>query len=407
MSDDSSLLRFAEALRARREELVDRIFDAYAALLPERYVDLTQEQLRQGLGVHVDTYLEAVLDLEARALLERSGHWFDVALQQGLPADTVLAMGTATRTILTDVVLAMHAEGVPGAPAGLRRLMDAAFSTVRLFDTIYRGHAEKAEAAARVYEALAEHAPDGIAIAGLDGKLIYANPAFRALIGDEQIIGRQLWDLVVPEELPRLHDEVTPTMREHGCWSGELRYRRGEEDSFIAHLTAFVMRDQEGQIVARCGIIRDLTQDKQAEEERRRLSEEIIRAQDEALRALSTPLVPLGDGVVAIPLVGAMDAARAERMQEVLLDGIGREGARVAILDVTGMKGVVAEVAHGLLLAARAARLLGAEVVISGIQPEVARTLVDIDADLSGVTTTGTLQSAVKHALRRAGKTRG
>ncbi|HVK69818.1 MAG TPA: STAS domain-containing protein [Polyangium sp.] len=146
---------------------------------------------------------------------------------------------------------------------------------------------------------------------------------------------------------------------------------------------------------------RAIEQTQRAEAENVRLQEEIIRMQAEALRALSTPLIPIAEGVVVMPLIGIVNAARAQQVIETLLEGVMAHRASVAILDVTGVPVVDADVANGLIQAAQAVALLGAEVVLTGIRAEIARTLVELGTDLRGLVTRSTLQSGVEHALRR------
>jgi anti-anti-sigma regulatory factor len=132
--------------------------------------------------------------------------------------------------------------------------------------------------------------------------------------------------------------------------------------------------------------------------------EALIRAQEDALLQLSTPLIPVHDEVVVMPLVGALDQKRAERVLETLLAGIVERSARAAILDVTGIPRLDADVADALLRVARAARLLGAEVMLSGIRPEVARTLIGLGADFGDIATTASLKAAIALALKRASR---
>lgn len=146
---------------------------------------------------------------------------------------------------------------------------------------------------------------------------------------------------------------------------------------------------------------RAIEQTQRAEAENMRLQAEIIRMQEETLRALSTPLIPIAESVVVMPLIGTMNSARAQQVIETLLEGVVAHRATVAILDVTGVPVVDAEVANGLIQAAQAVALLGAEVVLTGIRPEIARTLVELGTDLRGLVTRSTLQSGVEHALRR------
>jgi rsbT co-antagonist protein RsbR len=156
----------------------------------------------------------------------------------------------------------------------------------------------------------------------------------------------------------------------------------------------------------RVTVIRDITERKRVEEALRAtvVQEEVIRAQRSALAELSTPLLPISDEIVVLPLIGAVTAERAEQIMTTLVEGVSRHRARTAILDITGVPSADAQVASALLRAARAARLLGAEVVLTGIRPDVAQHLVLLGADLTGLTglvTCGSLQRGVAHALGR------
>lgn len=126
----------------------------------------------------------------------------------------------------------------------------------------------------------------------------------------------------------------------------------------------------------------------------------------ETIRQLSTPVVPLLEGVILLPLVGHIDSRRAAQVMEELLVGVQRHRARVAILDITGVPVVDTAVANSLLRAAQATCLLGAEVILVGIRPEVAQTLVGLGVELRGLVTMSDLQSGIEYALRRMG-TRG
>lgn len=142
-----------------------------------------------------------------------------------------------------------------------------------------------------------------------------------------------------------------------------------------------------------------------AELERRQLdlalreSEARLRAQEEAIFELSTPFFPVSDDVVMIPLIGAIDSRRAQRVIEQLLQGVVDTRARIAILDITGMPIVDTQVADTLIRASQAVRLLGAQVIITGIRPEVAQTMTSLGINLDGILTRGTLQSGIAFAL--------
>ena len=150
--------------------------------------------------------------------------------------------------------------------------------------------------------------------------------------------------------------------------------------------------------IAISAVAHDLTERKRAAEEHARLQERIIQAQAATLAELSTPLIPISDHVVVMPLIGAIDSDRARQVLETLLHGIERSHARVAILDITGVPLVDTQVAKSLIVAAQAVRLLGARIVLTGIRPEVAQTLVGLGVDLGDIVTHSTLQSGIAYA---------
>jgi rsbT co-antagonist protein RsbR len=133
--------------------------------------------------------------------------------------------------------------------------------------------------------------------------------------------------------------------------------------------------------------------------------EEVIKRQQEELLELSTPVVRLWDNVVAVPLIGTLDSARTQVVMENLLQEIVNLGAAIAIIDITGVPTVDTLVAQHLLKAVAAARLMGADCIISGIRPQIAQTIVHLGVELGDVTTKATLADAFAVALRRNGLT--
>jgi rsbT co-antagonist protein RsbR len=131
--------------------------------------------------------------------------------------------------------------------------------------------------------------------------------------------------------------------------------------------------------------------------------EAIITRQQEELLELSTPVVKLWDGVLALPMIGTLDSARTHVVMESLLQRIVETGSIMAIIDITGVPTVDTLVAQHLLKTAAAIRLMGAECIISGIRPQIAQTIVHLGIDLRGVTTKATLADALALALSRAG----
>jgi len=133
--------------------------------------------------------------------------------------------------------------------------------------------------------------------------------------------------------------------------------------------------------------------------------EEVIDRQQQEMMELSTPVVVLWEGILALPLIGTLDSARTQVVMENLLQKIVDSGAGIAIIDITGVPTVDTLVAQHLLKTIAAARLMGAECIISGIRPQIAQTIVHLGVDLADVITKATLADAFKLALSRLGLT--
>jgi len=158
--------------------------------------------------------------------------------------------------------------------------------------------------------------------------------------------------------------------------------------------------DEAGEPLFLIGISEDITEKKSAEETKRR---ELVLLETqtklmELVRQLSTPLLPLSEGVLVAPLVGQMDEARGEHFMEALLEGIQIHQAETVLIDITGVPAIDASVAEQLLRATRAARLLGTETALVGVSPEVARTMVELGFDFGGLVTYADLRAGMRAA---------
>ncbi|MEV7965154.1 STAS domain-containing protein [Sphaerisporangium sp. NPDC088356] len=131
--------------------------------------------------------------------------------------------------------------------------------------------------------------------------------------------------------------------------------------------------------------------------------EKIIADQTEQLLELSTPVVKLWEGIVAVPLVGTLDSARTQVVMEKLLQTLVDTGSEYAVIDITGVPAVDTQVAQHLLKTVMAARLMGASCVISGIRPQIAHTIVTLGIEFGDIVTKATLADALAHALRQNG----
>jgi rsbT co-antagonist protein RsbR len=239
------------------------------------------------------------------------------------------------------------------------------------------------------------------------GIMLWLNDATVRLLGatsPDEIVGRNVLDFVHPDD----HAMVIARVREGQLHSGTLppleeRYVRLDGTIIYVEVAARSVMF-EGKRATQTATV-DVTARRQAEEARR-LSEaqaRIIEAQVEALRALSTPLIPLDEGILVLPLIGRVTEDRAEQILATLAEGVVAQRASVAIIDVTGVPEADTVFAEALVLVAKSVRLLGAEVVITGMNPSIALALVALGADLRRLTTCGTLRDGIAHArgLRR------
>ncbi|MBL9103015.1 MAG: PAS domain S-box protein [Myxococcales bacterium] len=260
-----------------------------------------------------------------------------------------------------------------------------------------RNQAERREQAE-----LLDLAHDAIVVRKLDGSVTYWNHGARQIYGfeREQALGQQVHALLrTAADLPAIEGQLLAA----GYWDGELTHTRSDGREVVVASRWVLKRDREDRPDTVLQIDTDITARKAAEAAEARRQEEIIRAQALAIEELSTPLIPISDEILVMPLVGMMDSVRAHQVMQTLLAGLASSRGKFAILDITGVPVVDTAVANALLRAAHAARLLGTEVILTGIRPEVAQTLVHIEADLSDLITRGTLQSGIAYALGRRG----
>ncbi|NNJ10454.1 PAS domain S-box protein [Chloroflexales bacterium ZM16-3] len=267
-------------------------------------------------------------------------------------------------------------------------------------------HAAELRAALRRMEQTLESSPLANIEADTEGMITRWNRAAEQIFGWSagEMVGRNAISLLVPNLAREQVDDVVSILLDgHATNSRNINVTKdGREITCQWYNT--VLYDADGGVVGWLSQIEDITEQLRAEQERVSLQEQVIAAQQAALRELSTPIIPIGEGVVAMPLIGNIDTMRAQLVIETLLEGVAETRARTAILDITGVQVVDTQVANALLRAAQAVRLLGAQVIITGIRPEVAQTLVGLGLDLSGIKTLSTLQSGIAYALSGAAR---
>lgn len=234
----------------------------------------------------------------------------------------------------------------------------------------------------------------------IDANGVYTDvgPQIRQFLGyePEEALGKTPFDFMTADEARRIAGEFARILESRAPFRAMENVNVHKDGSLVyLETSGFPLFDAAGQFVGYHGMDRDVTSARRAEIEHERLKDEIIRAQEAALAELSTPLIPLTERVVVMPLVGTVDARRLELIMETLLTGVTTRNAAAAILDITGVPHVDTHVANGLAQTARALRLVGAQVVLTGIRPDVARVLVQLGVDLAGIVTCRTLQEGI------------
>jgi rsbT co-antagonist protein RsbR len=334
------------------------------------------------IGMHFSEYVEDSDPAVMQQLMEQ-GFWQGTNTYRRKDGSTLSCHSTVF--IITDTAGQPLALG-----GGIRDISEQ----LRAADELRRQTVEL-----QTFYALAENAPDGVLVASIEGEISYANGAMRALLGFDgnQLLGVQVLSHIdAPQETL---EEIAQQIGTSSSWRGPLNYRRRDGGIVRCQASSFLIQSGDSAVIA--SIVRDLTDQQLAEQERLALQDQVIAAQQAALRELSTPLIPLADHVVAMPLIGSVDSARAQQIVEELLSGVAANRATTAIIDITGVPIVDTQVAGALLRAAQAVELLGSRVVLTGIRPEVAQTLVGIGVNLGSIVTRATLQDGIAYAMRK------
>lgn len=255
-----------------------------------------------------------------------------------------------------------------------------------------------------LFQTFMDNFPDLAFAKDLQGHFILSNRAleraFDAARGN--LIGRTIYDFV-PEETA------------DGMWTAERRVLEtgrpmeveqimpDNETPRIKWLVEFPLYDADGKIYAVGGVATDITERKEAEAEQARLQQEALMAQQEALKELATPIIPVMDRIIVMPLVGHVDSLRARDIMRSLLAGITEHHAKVVILDVTGVSIIDTGIVNHLNKTIQAARLKGAHTIVTGLSDAVAETIVDLGIDWSDVETLSEMRTGLLAALRTLG----
>jgi PAS domain S-box-containing protein len=254
--------------------------------------------------------------------------------------------------------------------------------------------------------AVLNYSRDYIATADGEGNITYVNPGGARMIGYDDpadAMDRSIVDMHLPEDAQRVAQEGIPMAMEKGEWRGENRLMHRDGHLIPVDQTIFPVYDKQGEILTMATIMIDITDRKRDEEERKRLQQEIIEAQRLALQELSTPIIPVMDRIIVMPLVGSIDTMRARDIMRALLEGISEHRASYVILDVTGVPIMDTGIVNHINKTIQAAQLKGAQTIVTGISDAVAEAVVDLGIDWSAVETLSDLRTGLIVALNRMG----
>jgi rsbT co-antagonist protein RsbR len=255
------------------------------------------------------------------------------------------------------------------------------------------------------YQSLFEHNPDAVYSLDLAGQFVSINPATTTLTGFQahELLHTPFLSLTVPDHTAVARQMFERTM--HGesqhCEIAVIHKAGHRVEWSITNLPIVVNE----QIVGVYGIAKDITQRKQAEQALQQSEAHLRTVQQQLLdtiQALSTPVLPIYDQILVLPLIGTMDSARSRQLVEAMLAGVAQHRANMVLLDVTGVPVIDTAVANHLMQATQAVRLLGAQVVLVGISPTIAQTLVQVGLDLRSLTTCANLASGLQYALKQS-----
>lgn len=405
----TDIAAFRTFLEQHRGALNDQLACELRSQRPE--LSTLPEQVTLALAEsYVDAYLANLEhpDRLSAALVEQIG---PMIRQQG-EITSLLRLIIAYHRYFVDYALEALALDIPGAAAGMKALTrqsDAATLWITdFYHNLLREGMQRQSKELRTTRDRLDQSFLNTPLATIEwdasGTISFWNPSAERIFGwtAAEALGQNIIALLVPDITLAQVQMIVDTLLE-GTTPNSRNLNRTKAGQLIScQWYNALLRDEAGNVIGALSQAEDISDQVRNQEERGEL-QQVIEAQAAALRELSTPLIPLANGVVAMPLIGSIDTARAQQVLEGLLTGVAEQHARVAILDITGVPIVDTQVANVLLQAAQAVRLLGAQVILTGIRPEVAQTLVGLGVDLRGIVTLSTLQSGITYAFNHTG----
>ncbi|UQA63148.1 PAS domain-containing protein [Polyangium aurulentum] len=266
----------------------------------------------------------------------------------------------------------------------------------------FTGASELLDESRAILGAMLAHGPTVVFVKDVSGRYALINRHFSALFDatPTAVLGKTDYDLFPPEVAARIRktdQDILVEGRAHE-YEGTIPTPRGERTFSTLKVPVY---DRRGDVLGLACFSSDITELRRAEAERDEMERLAGEAREATLRELEAPLMPIARGVLAIPLVGELGEARARHVEAVVLSGVTERQVEWVILDVTGLRTAGAAAICGLSRVARAARLLGASVVVTGMRAELARTLGAMDEGKPEFISLSTLESGIEYTLRR------
>jgi PAS domain S-box-containing protein len=227
------------------------------------------------------------------------------------------------------------------------------------------------------------------------GHVLSWNSAAERLKGwkAEEIIGQHFSRFYPPEDVQGGKTEMElKVASQEGRFEDEGWRVRKDGTRFWANVIITALRDSDGKLRGFGKVTRDLSDRREAEEKIRRQSQEI-------LEMAAVPVVQVWDGILLVPLIGSLNSQRTQQLMDRLLNRVMETGSPVALLDITGVPAIDTQTAQHLIETISAVRLLGSEVVLTGVRPSIAQTLVHLGIDLSNVSTRSSLSAGLRTAF--------
>lgn len=265
---------------------------------------------------------------------------------------------------------------------------------------VYPEEIEEIRTKLNLFDALLEHVPEQVYFKDEESRFVMASKSVVEQFGVSHIgelIGKTDFDYFTDEHAKPAFEDEQGIIKTGKPILGKVEKETHPDGRVTWVSTTKIPRyDKKGNIIGILGISRDITERKEKEEK--------IKAQREELAELSTPVIDVWDGVLAVPVLGSLDSERASRISEALLTEIVEKNAKAAIVDISGISTVDSAVADMLIRTAKAVKLVGAEAILTGVSVEIAQTIADLGIDLEELKTVSTLKEGLKYILKKEKK---